>query len=1224
MGASEGDAFRGLTPRSDDAWDRFEAAWDRGERPRIEDYLVGFEAEERRALLAALLASEIEHRRRRGEHPDAGEYRQRFPGEAAVIEAAFAAEPADSPGAAPSTEDHPTGPPRGRIGPYRLLQPIGEGGMGAVFMAEQEAPVRRRVALKVIRPGQDTAQFIARFEAERQALALMDHPHIAKVLDAGATDTGRPYFVMELVKGVPITEYCDRHRLSPRQRLELFIPVCQAVQHAHQKGIIHRDLKPSNVLVTLADGQPVAKVIDFGLAKAIDQRLTERTLFTQFGQIMGTLEYMSPEQAEVGALDVDTRSDIYSLGVLLYELLTGSTPLERAQLRQAGYAEILRRIREEEAPRPSTRLSESREALAAIAARRQTEPARLARLVRGELDWIAMKALEKDRTRRYETANGLARDIRRYLDGDPVEAGPPSATYRMGKFARKHRTALATVATFTGLLVAGVLVSTVLAVRTRQALIRVREEQGKTRAALDQVKTERDNVKKEQEKTEGALAQFKTERDKVQDMLKFLLGTFKTADAFGFEGLYFRGSDEPGREMTAAKILTRGEEAARSVFRDRPLLLAQLVEATGHVYRSWGDYTRARKLLEEALRLRQEAGASPLEIAISLRGVGRCHHDQGNYEKAERDYTEALDIQRQQHLDEHDPAITSTKFELAWLAAERRDPSGETLVREVLDERIRQFGARHREVALIRLGLAMLLNDQKRYPEALAQCLQAGAAMDQELVSAFMNGILAMQYRSRRQHELSAASIDKATKILSKHLGNRHPYVGLMLDISAFDLSAMGRRADAEQRWRECLAIARGTVGLGHPIAIEPVRYLARLLAESADRPQGKEEGESLWRELLDARVDRFGPRHPLATEVRLGLALFLEDHGGPGRAIEARRLFEQANPQLMMDKDADPRFPVQVHYGGREEGEVPDSIHPMTAFSPDGRLYVSAGDRPTARLYDRSRGVCVQELPLPGTRIESAAFTPDGQGLVTAGRDGTLQLWPVVAAPMVRVGPMRRLASTGGPVPGLAVAPGGGRVLTCGTDGVIRIWELETGRPLGERRGRPGACYGSFSADGEQILAGYSNGEVRLWSVTGPDDVRVFSKHEGPVIGCSFLAGDRQFISWAEDGNVRVWDVENRQPIQSRFEGHIRDGLGVAISADGRWILSAHADETLLLRERISGREVQKYELRLPYLRYLKSWGNPRGVGISFSPDGRYAACAGFRGLVYLVQLPP
>lgn len=371
------------------------------------------------------------------------------------------------------------------IGPYKLLQKLGEGGMGTVYLAEQDQPVQRKVALKIIKPGMDTAQVVARFEAERQALAMMDHPNIARVFDAGTTATGLPYFVMELVKGVPITKYCDDNTLSPRDRLELFMPVCQAIQHAHQKGIIHRDIKPSNVLIALYDSKPVPKVIDFGIAKAIQQKLTERTLFTEVGQVVGTLEYMSPEQAEMNQLDVDTRSDVYSLGVLLYELLTGTTPITKQHLKGVGFVEKLRTIREEEPPKPSNRLSESGEALASISAVRKTEPAKLAKIVRGDLDWIVMKALEKDRVRRYETANGLARDIQRYLTDEVIEARPPSVSYRLRKLVKRHRTAISTSIAFLILLLVSSIISTWQAVRATNAETIAVYNEGKAKDAAE-------------------------------------------------------------------------------------------------------------------------------------------------------------------------------------------------------------------------------------------------------------------------------------------------------------------------------------------------------------------------------------------------------------------------------------------------------------------------------------------------------------------------------------------------------------------------------------------------------------------------------------------------------------------------------------------------------------------------------------------------------------------
>jgi serine/threonine protein kinase/tetratricopeptide (TPR) repeat protein len=420
--------------------------------------------------LLAELADDFLRRHRAGERPSVDEYASRHPELADRIRELFPAAIVmeQPPFGATIDLGLPTERVGATIGRYKLLEQIGAGGMGIVFMAEQQEPVRRKVALKVIKPGMDTRQVIARFEAERQALAVMDHPSIARVLDAGTTQSGHPYFVMELVRGVPITSYCDENNLPVRDRLELFASVCQAIQHAHTKGIIHRDIKPTNILVTRQDGRPVVKIIDFGVAKAMGQQLTEKTLFTNFAQMIGTPLYMSPEQAEQSGVDIDTRSDIFSLGVLLYELLTGSTPVDAEQLKRAAFDEIRRIIREDEPQTPSARISGSN-TLPAIAAHRHIEPARLSNLVRGELDWIVMKALEKDRDRRYETANAFATDLLHYLNDEPVQACPPSPAYRFRKFSRRNRVALVTVALVASSLVLGTVASTWQAIRATRA-----------------------------------------------------------------------------------------------------------------------------------------------------------------------------------------------------------------------------------------------------------------------------------------------------------------------------------------------------------------------------------------------------------------------------------------------------------------------------------------------------------------------------------------------------------------------------------------------------------------------------------------------------------------------------------------------------------------------------------------------------------------------------------
>ena len=399
------------------------------------------------------------------------------------------------------------------IGRYKLLQRIGEGGMGVIYMAEQTEPVTRKVALKIIKLGLDTKSVIARFEAERQALAMMDHPNIAKVFDAGSTETGRPYFVMELVKGVPINQYCDKNHLPTKERLQLFIAVCQAIHHAHQKGVIHRDIKPSNILVTLHDGRPVPKVIDFGIAKATHQKLTEKTLFTHFAQMIGTPAYMSPEQAEMSGLDVDTRTDVYSLGVLLYELLTGTTPFPEKELLSKGYGEMQRIIAEQEPERPSSRVSTFvGEQQTIVAKNRSTERLTLQRQIKGDLDWIVMKALDKDRTHRYDTPNNLAADIERHLSDEPVLAAQPTFLYQLGKLYRRHQVALATAACFALLLLVSAGVAAAQAIKNKSLFTAAEEARLKEMTAKQRESELRRIAETERGKAE-------VERDRSQRFL---------------------------------------------------------------------------------------------------------------------------------------------------------------------------------------------------------------------------------------------------------------------------------------------------------------------------------------------------------------------------------------------------------------------------------------------------------------------------------------------------------------------------------------------------------------------------------------------------------------------------------------------------------------------------------------------------------------------------------
>jgi len=583
--------------------------------------------------------------------------------------------------------------PGSNIGPFRILQLIGEGGFGSVFLAQQDQPVQRRVALKIIKLGMDTRQVVARFEQERQALAMMDHPNIARVLDAGATQTGRPYFVMELVKGDPIVEYCDKHNLSIRERLELFAQVCAAVQHAHTKGIIHRDLKPSNILVSMQDGVPSAKVIDFGIAKATGAQLTDKTIYTEQRQLIGTPEYMSPEQAE-GSMDIDTRTDVYSLGVLLYELLTGTTPFTTKELRSVAQMEIQRIIREVDPPIPSTRISRNSDTIVAVAAKRQMEPRRLGTVIRGELDWIVMKAMEKDRQRRYETANGLAADIRRYLAGEAVVAAPASAAYRVQKFVKRHR-----VMVFAGGVVAAALVLGV--VGTTAGLWEANKQRRLAEASATLANEEATRATRAESVAQSRLAESEATVTFLDEML---------------------GAADPtaqGKDVSVRAVLDNASKTVGEKFADRPLIAARLHGTIGRTYTSLGAYEAAEKHLREQVRIRREKlGAEHEDTARAVNDLGAFLTKNGKSADAENLLKTALSDHTRLFGRKHAIAL-QTMDALATLYVEQmRSKDAEPLLRELIEIRKVSPGSENTEAASSMNSLATLYADTGRFAEA--------------------------------------------------------------------------------------------------------------------------------------------------------------------------------------------------------------------------------------------------------------------------------------------------------------------------------------------------------------------------------------------------------------------------------------------------------------------------------------------------------------------------
>ncbi len=717
------------------------------------------------------------------------------------------------------TLDRPAAPVASSFGRYLHLQRLGEGGMGEIWLAEQTEPVRRQVALKVIKAGMDSAHVIARFEAERQALALMDHPAIATVFDGGTTPQGRPYFAMEYVKGEPITTYCDRHRLSTPARLELFTQVCEGVQHAHQKGIIHRDLKPSNVLVTIQDDRPVPKIIDFGVAKAMTQHLTERNLFTELGVLIGTPEYMSPEQAEMGGLDIDTRTDIYALGVLLYEMLTGVLPFDRKDLRQASLAEIQRIIREREPPRPSTRMTQLGSASTDAAKSRHTEPRRLIGELRGDLDWITLRALEKDRTRRYQTANALAVDVRRHLNNEPVAAGPPSAAYRVGKFVRRHRFGVFGAITLVLLLVA---FAGAMAVQSAR-------------------------VAEERNRAEAGLAKAEREAKKSKASLEFLQKTLGAANPF----------NGVGHEVTVMEVLARAVDQANVSFENQPEVKAAIQNLIGTTYRDLSRYDEAERLIRSALEIRQRTlGDAHPDVAASLNDLAWLLVDKGDYEAAEPLYRKSLAMRRSLLGDSH-PDVADSMNNLAVLLGIKGDyAAAEPLLREVLAMRRTLPGYSQADVAESLNNLATLRSRRGDYAAAERPQREALAIWRKELgdehalVAMGLNN-LAVLLVGRADYQAAEPLHEEAVRIAGRSAGLDQWQTASYQVNQATCLTKLKRFPEAEDLLLPALEILRTRLGDQHSQTQKAVRRLAELYDA-----WGKPEKAKEWQAKLAAQLE--------------------------------------------------------------------------------------------------------------------------------------------------------------------------------------------------------------------------------------------------------------------------------------------------------------------------------------------------------------------------------